>query len=658
MSSSAGDVLRAWINTGQRAFEYPIPGLLGWYEFPVEIETVRFATDDFISPDDDSLYPNTVWEGRIMDDGVEIVSELKFWVDGDGRATQGSAVSVQIANGDGELDWLTAVDPRDLPVSLRTTLQGEALEDALNVADMVVNDIQIVDSGALRMTFSSSMALYDQPLQSLIFSPSEDPVVAGKVWPISLGAARQTTPTLIDPVNRVYAVHDRGVVGWGYIRDKGAPLDPGAGPPGYVIGADFRTIILETEPEGKLTADISSTGGGTLPVLADDVWLEYGDPFAVALASFDDTVGAAYQATGKLVLTSASLSGIAYCALSTATCLAGRSYRYRVVINSKPGAHSFGMPAVTISTELDNPIVVWTVAGTYEGVFTAPYDFVPRISLAGALTSTAAVISQAYILEIPDTYTPADINAITLTEFFQEIIAERFGKPADWWSMADTVAIDTETGYTGIGFNVTEPITVRDALDSALSAYTASAWIDDDNTLRVTRLTDPADETPVGEITEDDLLHDLSVKPDLAPGLSNQMRYRRNWTAMSETDFVTDFVVVPLATRVALGQAYQGIVASAIQLGPTYRHAIYSDPKGVLLDAEVDAQAEIDRIVSYYSVPRFFYTTEISAEFDVQLGQVWTLTHPRYGLDVGKPLMICKLSKRPIAGTIAITLRG
>lgn len=661
ISSPTSDAMRAWVNTGQRDFEYPVAGVNGWYELPVEVDAVRVATDEFITPPDDP-YPNTKWEGRIVDEGVELVSELKFWTDGNVRTTQGKAVSIPIANGDGRFDYLLETDIRDLNASLRTIYPGESLDDAENIARMLVNEVQAPDPTQIRITLDSSMSNFDSPLQTHIFPPSADPIVAGKPWPISLGAARQTTPTLVDPVNRIYAVHDRGVVGWGWVRDMGAPLDPNAFPPGYVIGSDFRTIVLETEPVGKLTADISSTGGGTLPGVLDDIWLSYGNPFTPDssgdLVGFDQIDDAEYHATGRVWFTSTDLSAKAYIGLSTATCLEGRSYRYKFIITSMPGTHAYGRPTISLNTPSGTPMLVFTAAGTYEGILTAPYDFVPRLVFANALEFSIAVVSQAYLLEIPDTYTPANINAITLTDFIRELVEVRFGLSPESWSSADTEAIDATTGYAGIGFNATEAITVRDAIELAMSSYGCCAWIDEDNVLRFTRLTKPEDETPVGIITENDLLSEISVKADLAPGLTNQANYRRNWTILSETDFVTDFVTVPMATRRALGQKYQGIVASAIQLGAMYRHAVFAEPVGMLLDAEADAQAEIDRMVDYYSVPRFFYETEVSDEIPVRLGQIWALESDRYGLSAGKNLLVSRISRRPVAGSIAITLRG
>src|SRR5690606_20735062 len=149
-----------------------------------------------------------------------------------------------------------------------------------------------------------------------------DIAVAGKPWPIALGAARQVTPVLVDPANRIYALTDRGIVGIGYVRDKGAPLDPGALPPGYVIGTDFRTIALETNPEGKLTADVSNQGGSVPPSLGVDISDGYGDPFTAAAgvpANFDQLSNATYVSPGRARLTSPSLSGSAYLGISTAT---------------------------------------------------------------------------------------------------------------------------------------------------------------------------------------------------------------------------------------------------------------------------------------------------------------------------------------------------
>ena len=661
VSSATADTIRAWINTGQRDFEYPVAGVDGWYELPLEVQAVRIATEDYITPPDDP-YPNEVWQGRIADDGIELVSELKFWPDGNVRTTRGKAVQIPIANGDGFYDWLLSTDVRDLSASIKTIYPGESLDSASTIAAMIVNEAQAVDPTLIRLTLDSQMSDYDSPLQTHIFPPSADPIVAGKPWPISLGAARQTTPTLIDPVNRIYALHDMGVVGLGYFRDMGAPLDPVGPPAGYVIGDDNRTVILETEPIGKFTADISSIGGGTLPTLSDDIWDGYGNPFAEdssgTIIGFDVNNNESITVTGKLLLTSTGLSSKAYVSLSTATFTAARSYRYHVDIQNVPPTHVYGIPTVAIETPSGIPLAAWTAPGVYEGVITASGTFSPRLVLSSALTASTATINSAYILEIPDTYTPAEINAITLTDFIRELVEVRFGKPQSAWSIADTEAIDAATGYAGIGFNVTEAISVREAIEMAMSAYGCCAWIDDENVLRFTRLTKPEDETSIGTITEADLTAEISVKPDLAPGLSTQLNYRRNWTAMTETDFVSDFIVVTMATRRALSQPYQGIVASAIQLGPMYRHAVYAEPIGTLLDDEDDAQDEIDHIVDYYETPRFFYTTEVSDEIPVKLGEVWTLQSDRYGLSAGKQLMVCRTVSRPVDGTIAITLRG
>lgn len=661
ISSPTADSLRAWINTGQRAFEFPVPGVDGWYELPPEVPALRVSTVDFIAPPDD-VYPNEVWESRIESEAVEIVSSLVFWPDNAGRSTQGSAVNVPLLNSDGALDWLLQVDVRDLNASLKYIEPGDYLSASENIASMIVDDVQAQDAASIRLTLTSSMSMYDQPLQTMIFPPSADPVVAGKPWPISLGAARQTAPVLIDPVNRIYAVSDRGVPGWGYIRDMGAPLDPNALPPGYVILDGARTIQLETEPVGKLTADVSSTGGGTLPSLADDIWDEDGNPFAGAEGSpptgFDVTQNVTIGVSNTLVMSNPILSTTAKIGKAGITCLQGRSYRYRIVVVSVPRPHVYGTPVVSIESHTGIPQAVFTSPGTYEGTITAAFDFSPRIVFSSGLSGQSAVIRSAYILEIPDVYTPANINAITLTDFIREIVEVRFGKPASSWSRADTEAIDAATGYAGIGFNATAPMTVRAAIDAVMTAYTCCAWVDENDVLRFTRLAPPEDQDSEGEITDDDMLAELTCRPDLAPGLSTQVRFRKNWEVLSDTDFVTDFLVVTMAVRRALSQPFQGIAASSIPLGSMYRHAVLADPVESLLDMPEDAQAEIDHVVGYYATPRYTYTTEISDEIPVRLGQIRTLKHSAFGLAAGKNVLVSRISRRPISGTIAITLRG
>lgn len=652
---------KVWINAGQRDFEHPVPGAPGWYALPEAMPAVLIGTEDYISPSDDTL-PNQVWEGMIADDGVEIVGELRFWVDGSGRATQGSSTSVPVAHA-GELDWLISADTRDLAADLETVETRGSYDSAQNVAKMVVDSISVVDQGTIRITLVSTMAQLSDPLQTKIFPPSADPAVAGKPWPIALGAARQVTPVVVDPVNRIFALTDQGIVGIGYVRVSGAPLDPAAGPPDYVLGTDYRTIVLETDPVGKLTADVSNIGGSVPPTLSEDVWLSYGNPFTDDGGglpdNFDVQSNATYVATGRCLFTSTGLSSKAYVNLSTATCLAGRFYRYHVEIATIPAAHTYGIPTVAITDSTGRPYVVWTAPGTYEGIISVLSDFSPYLMMQDALTASTSLVKKAYLLEIPDAYDPAEIQPITLSDFAREILENRAGRSAASWSLAETTAIDTDTGYAGSGFYASSPMTLRDPFDMVMIGYTGCVWVDGSNVARFTRLLDPAGEIPVGEITEDDLLTEIQVKPDLAPGLTTQMQFRKNWTAMTYTDFVSDYVTVTGATRRALSQPYQGIVASALPLPSMYSHAVYADPIGTLLDSEADAQAEIDRIVGYYGTPRFFYTVEVSDEdFDCELGEVWTLTNSRYGLDAGKPLQICKIIRRPIAGTKQITLRG
>lgn len=654
------DVMRVWINGGQRDFEYPVPGVEGWFEFPPDVPTLRIATRDYIAPPTDPI-PNAVWEGRISGDSVEIVQQLMFWPDG-GRSTQGSAVNVTVANGDGMLDPWLDLDARELPVSMQWVQQGQSILSARDIAEMVVDDMIVQDDGSVRLTFKGGMQAFDAPLQSRFFPPSADPIVAGKPYPILLGAARSVTPTLVDPVNRIYQVSDAGLPGWGWVRDMGAPLDPNDIPPGYVINPDQAGITLETEAIGKLTVDASSTGGGTLPTLADDIWLGYGDPFQSdtggGLAGFDQESGATFVPLIFARLTSTGLSSKPYFALSTAQMTAGRSYRYRVDLRTLPPIHSFGQPAVAISTPTGIPQAVFTAAGVYEGIITATSTFIPRIEMVAALNTTFAQIAQAYILEIPDDYDPAVLQAITLTDFVREVVEGRLGLTPAAWSRADTEAIDAATGYAGIGFFATEGMTARQALDAVLDSYTACAWVDEEGVLRFTRLTPPEDEVSLGEITAADLLSDIQVRPDLAPALTTQIQFRKNWTVLNETDFVTDFIVVPMAVRTALSQPYQGVVASAIPVSATYATAVNAAPKGLLLDVREDAQAEADHVVGYYATLRKFYTTEVPAELELQAGQVWTLKYPRYGLDAGKNLMVSRISRRIGTETIAVTFRG
>ena len=105
---------------------------------------------------------------------------------------------------------------------------------------------------------------------------------------------------------------------------------------------------------------------------------------------------------------------------------------------------------------------------------------------------------------------------------------------------------------------------------------------------------------------------------------------------------------------------YQQVMASANPIDPMYIHARYADPAPSVFDNADNAQTEIDRIAAIYETPRWFYSVqvELAAIPGMDIGQVWRLVYPLYGLSQGKNVMVIEFQPDLIHNTANIVLWG
>jgi hypothetical protein len=349
---------------------------------------------------------------------------------------------------------------------------------------------------------------------------------------------------------------------------------------------------------------------------------------------------------------------------------AGKSYRVSITIPTLPE----GLAKIALATgpTLSAVIASWTKAGTYSMVITnsdgVDHDlYLLGIPLVPGTIPTPPTVGSVEIIEYDDTYNPdpislvpATLQAIKLADYIAQILDVRAARVGLPWSLTDAQAIDTATGYAGIGERLAGGETVAQALDVALASYTACKWVDGGGTLRIARLRDPADDAPAGTLDINAMGADLVPMMDAAPGLTTQMGVRRKWGELSDGDLVSASTNFPLAVRQSMLQPYQQIVSSAQPLAGAYKHALYAPAVASCFDQAADGQAEIDRVAKIYSVPRWFYAVPIElADFpDLDLDQVWTLVYPRYGLAAGKPVLVIDFQPDLLAGTANVILWG
>jgi len=466
-------------------------------------------------------------------------------------------------------------------------------------------------------------------------------------------------------------------------------------------GAVYAVIELESgngngNRNGALFDDVKwdfvlePTGGErTLIDLGDftmaDRWT-LGDHWSLQPAGPNGPSGAAYaehapgppgESTAIVAVRAANVrqavSYLGWAGISAVKVGAGKSYRVAITIDSLPD-DGFTYIALATGKTIDSALASWNKAGTYsvtitntDGVEHPLYLLSIPLSAGGSIVPVPPTVSSVQVMSYDDTYTPdprdttpATLQAIKLADYLHEVLDVRGAQAGVIWSQDDAIAIDTATGYAGLGVYLDGGETIAQALDMALASYTACKWADGSGKLRFSRLLEPASVEPAGTIDINAMSGDLVPALDTAPGLTTQMGVRRNWASLSDGDLVEASLNFPLAVRQSMLRDYQQVASTAQPLAGAYRHALYAAPVASCFDQQADGQAEIDRVAALYAVPRWFYavTVELEALPGLDLGQVWTLEYPKYGLAVGKPVMVIDFEPDLLANTANIILWG
>ena len=371
-----------------------------------------------------------------------------------------------------------------------------------------------------------------------------------------------------------------------------------------------------------------------------------------------------------------AVSYLGWAGISTVKIGAGKSYKVQITIDSLPDD---GMTYIALATgtTIDSALASWNKPGTYsvtitntDGVDHALYLLSIPLSAGGSIVPVPPAVSEVQVMTYDDTYTPdprdttpALLQAIKLADYMTAVLDVRGEQAGVDWSVEDATAIDTATGYAGIGVYLDGGEMIAQALDMALASYTACKWADGAGKLRFTRLIDPASVDVgdrAGTIDINALSGDLIPALDTAPGLTTQMGVRRNWASFSDGDLVEASTNFPLAVRQSMLRDYQIVASTATPLAGAYRHALYAAPVASCFDQQADGQAEIDRVAALYGTARWFYAAQVELDAlpDLDLGQVWSLVYPKYGLATGKPVMVIDYEPDLLANTANIILWG
>jgi hypothetical protein len=234
----------------------------------------------------------------------------------------------------------------------------------------------------------------------------------------------------------------------------------------------------------------------------------------------------------------------------------------------------------------------------------------------------------------------ANAAARTAGQLFAAVL-QRAGKlagsTAGTYSAADVTALDAVNSAV-LGDWISEEETFADVLDRIANSVGAWWGIDRNGVYRIKRFEAPSG-TAVATITANDLLRPLmrvTLQGDDSKGIPTwrtKVQYQKNYTVQASglAGAVTD------VRRAFLAQEYREAIAEDATVKITHLLAVESIYPTLLASA-TDAATEAARLQTLRGALRHAYDATVPLNDDyatVDLGDVVTLQHNRYGLSAG-----------------------
>lgn len=619
--------------------------------------------------------------------------------------------SISIDDNNGRFDNL--IGSRDLSVTIWRLPVASSRDTAQAIGNCLIDQVQPSGDYQKTLYIKDGLALLDKNVQRALELPNVDVSAVGLPQPISIGACRNVSGLLIDSVNNIYQFHDAVIAQIVEPRVAGKLLSPVGNPADYFVTADGKSLQLHAPPVGKFTASVSGLAGTIPATAVDLLGgaglfntFTLSSQFTANWTPYYNTghTGGIYEPTlittagyGQIRFQNIGADGIPVTiATNTNIIKAGKSYALKVFIDQ--------MPRIVVGEQNQPDNAYFFIGGTnyytpltgwsqrYTSVYPNPaggnnirapmeldiyFTNTQNVDLPLNLTflqnngtvgfTQDFLLKWAQLYQMPDAISVPALTGCNLTTYMQQIIEKRMGLASSQWSAGDAVAIDAATGYSSAGYHLDQPTSGRNALQPVLDSWGADLYLDRSGAIRVARLIDPVSVTPLGTIDESVIvgipattggiagsgqMSMINPAPDLAPGLTTTADARKNWTVYTDGDFgSTSLTDCPNAIRALLKKPFQQRAASAAQLSPMYVYAQQAAALPTCFDLVSEAQTEIDRICALYTVPRFFYAVPVRSGIadNYDIGQVWTLVYPRYGLNNGKPVLIYGVIETPDA---------
>lgn len=658
----AGD-LCVIVNFGQDRFDAQEPSD-GWYTETVGRATLYLSsvTEGFLSANDDTP-ANQSYRPAILNPGAFSVRRApQAWVHSGGSEFQGGTTgvaaiaSLRLDNSKGQFNWLLREEAEGSTIVYQAIPGRDGsgtLTDAVTHMTARLARAWAPSPSVIEVTLSDILLELRRPMRCRRIPPFADASSRGRTYPVAFGAQRNRRPLLFDQATLTYILGDAPQGAVAAVYDGGQRLDPGGTPPQYRPALGGCGFQLDTDAEYRISVDCSNVGGGYDIPTDEDVLGGIGDfatwasgepvgwdrpaapPLVVANGSITQT--SSYGSPSACLISSfvplspgSSPTYFGYYIKTTAAFLEpGRTYRISIRllrVNGTPNQYLDQDYGLAVLSKLTYDPRFW-ISGHRQPIYqweggNLTFDYtVPSTELA-ALPLYLSVISRTQSgnpptavsciavvddvkVQLRGQYEPAELEGITLTQAFREILVVREGHPDGVFSTADTQFLDDATGIRlGVCWEE-QPASVEGALQELADTYCAVVFTDANGIIRVKRFADPNLDTPVALLDEANIdPKSVSIDFDALPGLTTNIGCARNCEPLAPGDFTTDTAGVPPTQREQWSGNSQIRFSTSTRPAQAYAAANGAPWFHMLCDLEGPARAEAERVVGIAAMPQ------------------------------------------------------
>jgi hypothetical protein len=231
----------------------------------------------------------------------------------------------------------------------------------------------------------------------------------------------------------------------------------------------------------------------------------------------------------------------------------------------------------------------------------------------------------------------------TISKLIQRIVTG-FGKASTRFTSGDLDASNLATFDTAhaqpVGVFVDARENVINVIQDLAASVGAQVCMSRAGLLRLLEIKLPPDGIPWVITSSDMVAASLHIVDRITVKSSVKIGYCRNW--YQQPDLQTGIVE---ESKKLLAEDYMTVTSTDIAVAATYKLDSEPDQRNTLLISTIDAQAEADRELNIYKVPRVVFGFEgFPNLLELELGQAVTLQHSRFGLSAGKTGVVTKLS--------------